>query len=206
MTATLSLQDARYQSAASVNRLFEQTIAKMREAPGVENAAVCLTLPYERALNIGGRWADAKAGDGFGLMNMTYVTPGYFETLRIPIVRGRVFSDADTASGMPVMVVNQTFVKRFSPDQDPIGRQVAQNPLPRTIIGVVGDIQQKAGFGTYGPVGIDAAPPTFPRRRRRMRSSKWCTRGSRRAGSCAWPTRSRPPPPRCSAPSSRSIR
>jgi predicted permease len=159
MTATLSLQDARYQSAASVNRLFDQTIAKMRQAPGVENAAVCLTLPYERALNTGGRWADAKTGDGFGLMNMTYVTPGYFETLRIPLVRGRVFSDADTASAVPVMVVNQTFVKRFSPDRDPIGRQVAQNPLPRTIVGVVGDIQQKAGFGNYGPVGT--MPATY---------------------------------------------
>src|SRR6185436_6487514 len=93
MTATLSLQDARYQSADKVIQLFEQSVAKMRQAPGVENAAVCLTLPYERALNLGGRWVAAKPGqEAFGLMNQTYVTPGYFETLRIPVVRGRVFT------------------------------------------------------------------------------------------------------------------
>ncbi len=160
MTATLSLQDARYRSAASVNRLFEQSVAKMRLAPGVENAAVCLTLPYERAVNVGGRWVGGKTGEeAFGLINITYVTPGYFETLRIPVLRGRAFSDADVSTAAPVIVVNQTFVKRFSPDQDPIGRQIAQNPLPRTIVGVVGDIQQKAGFGNYGPVST--MPATY---------------------------------------------
>jgi predicted permease len=160
MTATLSLQDARYQNADKVIQLFEQSVAKMRQAPGVENAAVCLTLPYERALNLGGRWVSAKPGrEAFGLMNQTYVTPGYFETLRIPLVRGRLFNDADVAGAAPVTIVNQTFVQRYSPDEDPIGRQVVARPLPLTIIGVVGDIQQKAGFGNYGPV--NTMPATY---------------------------------------------
>ena len=60
MTATLSLQDARYKTADAVNRLFDRTLARMHEVPGVERAAVCLTLPYERALNVGGRWVGAK--------------------------------------------------------------------------------------------------------------------------------------------------
>jgi predicted permease len=160
VTATLSLQDARYQSADHVIQLFDESVAKMRQVAGVENAAVCLTLPYERALNLGGRWVSAKPGaEAFGLMNQTYVTPGYFETLRIPLVRGRLFTAADNASAAPVMIVNQTFVRRYSPDEDPIGRQVAARPLPATIIGVVGDIQQKAGFGNYGPV--NTMPATY---------------------------------------------
>jgi predicted permease len=160
MTATLSLQDARYQSAASVNRLFEQSVAKMRQAPGVENAAVCLTLPYERALNTGARWSGAAPGaEVIPLMNMTYVTPGYFETLRIPVVRGRVFTNADVAAAAPVIVVNQAFVRRSSPDQDPIGRQINVSRQVRTIVGVVGDIQQKTGFGNYGPVST--MPATY---------------------------------------------
>jgi predicted permease len=160
VTATLSLQDARYQSADKVIQLFDQSVAKMRQVPGVENAAVCLTLPYERALNLGGRWVAAKPGaEAFGLMNQTYVTPGYFETLRIPLVRGRLFTDADVAGAAPVMIVNQTFARRYSPDEDPIGRQVAGRPLPMTIIGVVGDIVQKAGFGNYGPV--NTMPATY---------------------------------------------
>jgi len=160
MTATLSLQDVRYQTVAKVNALFEQSVAKMRVVPGVESAAVCLTLPYERALNTGGRWIAAKPGaEQIQIMNMTYVTPAYFDTLRIPVLRGRVFTDADAAGAAPVIVVNQAFVRRYSSDEDPIGRQIASHGGPMTIVGIVGDIQQKAGFGNYGPLGT--MPATY---------------------------------------------
>jgi hypothetical protein len=54
---------------------------------------------------------------------------------------------------LPVIVVNQAFVRRHSPDADPIGRQMVSGGVTRTIVGVVGDVQQKAGFGSFGPVG-----------------------------------------------------
>ncbi|HYM23169.1 MAG TPA: ADOP family duplicated permease [Vicinamibacterales bacterium] len=160
MTATLSLQDARYQTASKVNQLFDQSLARLRNAPGVHAAAVCLTLPYERALNTGGRWVGAKPGsEQIDIFNETYVTPQYFDALRIPVMRGRVFTDADSAAGAPVMVVNVAFVKRYSRDEDPIGRQIVGGggAPPRTIVGVVGDIQQKAGWGSFGPMAAMAA-------------------------------------------------
>jgi putative ABC transport system permease protein len=80
------------------------------------------------------------------------VTPAYFETLRIPMIRGRVFTDADGGAAARVMVVNQAFVRKYSADLDPIGRQVASSGGPRTVIGIVGDIQQKAGWGNFGPL------------------------------------------------------
>jgi hypothetical protein len=162
VTATLSLQDARYASAEKINRLFDRTIANMRAVPSVQNAAVALTLPYERPLNLGGLWIAAKPGaERITIMNQTYVTPGYFETLRIPVLRGRVFTPADITGAAPVIVVNQAFVKRSSPDIDPIGRQLRSGRGPAmTIIGVVGDIQQKAaGWGNFGPIG--AAPASY---------------------------------------------
>jgi hypothetical protein len=153
MTATLSLQDARYQTPEKVNQFFDASLSRMRQIQGVENAAASLTLPYERALNLGARWVGAKPGaEVIPIMNQTYVTPGYFQTLRIPVIRGRAFTDADTASAAPVIVVNQAFVARSSPDQDPIGRQIAGGGVSRTIVGIVGDIQQKAGWGNFGPV------------------------------------------------------
>jgi putative ABC transport system permease protein len=153
MTATLSLQDARYQTPEKVNQFFDASLSRMRQIQGVENAAASLTLPYERALNLGARWVGAKPGaEAIPIMNQTYVTPGYFQTLRIPVIRGRAFTDADTASAAPVIVVNQAFVARSSPDQDPIGRQIAGGGVSRTIVGIVGDIQQKAGWGNFGPV------------------------------------------------------
>jgi hypothetical protein len=92
-------------------------------------------------------------------MNLTYVTAGYFETLRIPLVRGRYVEDRDTASSEPVIVVNQAFVQRYSPDEDPIGRTIATSGASRRVVGIVGDIQQKAGFGNYGPIGT--MPATY---------------------------------------------
>jgi len=160
MTATLSLQDARYRSVDKINQLFDRTVGNLRERPGVQNAAVALTLPYERALNTGGQWIAAKPGaERIQIMNQTYVTPGYFETLRIPVLRGRVFTDLDTAAAAPVVVVNQAFVKRYSADIDPIGRQMRLGRGAATIVGVVGDIQQKAGWGNFGPIG--AMPASY---------------------------------------------
>ena len=160
MTATLSLQDARYLSAEKINQLFVRTIANMREWPGVQNAAVALTLPYERALNTGGQWIGAKPGaERIPIMNQTYVTPGYFDTLRIPLLRGRVFSDGDTATAASVIIVNQAFVKRYSADVEPIGRQMRSGRGAATIVGVVGDIQQKAGWGNFGPIA--AVPASY---------------------------------------------
>ena len=151
-TGMLSLQDARYQSSAKVNQLLDATVGNMRAIPGVEYAAAALTLPYERALNLGGRWGSAKPGaEQIGIFNETYVTPDYFPALRIPILRGRAITDADSASAAPVIVVNQAFVKRYSADEDPIGRQINSGGV-RTIVGVVGDIQQKAGWGNWGPL------------------------------------------------------
>jgi predicted permease len=160
MTATLSLQDARYQSAEKVHRFLDDTTVRMREIAGVENAAASLTLPFERALNLGGRWVGvAPPADVIPIMNMTYVTPRYFDTLRIPIVRGRVFTDSDLANAPAVVVVNQAFVARSSPNQDPIGRQILVGNVARTVVGIVGDIQQKAGWGNFGPVA--PVPATY---------------------------------------------
>ncbi len=160
MTATLSLQDARYQSADTVNRLFDRSLATMRELPGVEKAAICLTLPYERALNLGGHWVSAKPGaPALHLSTLTYVAGPYFEALRIPLIRGRYLEESDNAASAPVIVVTQTFVRINSPDEDPIGREIVLSGPPRRIVGVVGDIQQKAGFDSYGPVA--AMPATY---------------------------------------------
>jgi predicted permease len=150
MTATLSLQDARYQTGERVVQLFDKTLARMHAVPGVQQAAVALTLPYERALNNGFRFVGGPSAGQ--IINVTYVTPEYFEALRIPVVRGRVFTAADAEGRAPVIVVNQSFVRRHSPDQDPIGREMQHSGTAWTIVGIVGDVQQKVMFGNYGPV------------------------------------------------------
>ncbi len=148
ITAQLSLQDARYSTSEHVNRLFDQSLAHIRELPGVESAAVTLSLPYERALNDGFRRLDGKHVDSeWQITNMFYITPEFFRVLRVPLLRGRVFTPADTSTAAPAVIVSEAFVKMYLPGDDPIGRSLAfGGDDRRTIVGVVGDIQQKSGW------------------------------------------------------------
>jgi predicted permease len=155
ITASLSLQDARYATSEHVNRLFEQSLSRIRELPGVESAAVVLSLPYERALNTSFRRLDGRHVDTEDqITNMFYLTPDYFPVLRIPLLRGRLFTDADNANRALVAIVSEAFVKMYLRDDDPLGRHVDfGGGGRREIVGVVGDIQQKSGWGeALGPL------------------------------------------------------
>ena len=155
ITAQLSLQDARYTTAEQVNRLFDRSLASIGSLPGVEAAAVTLTLPYEQALNVGIKRLDGGHVDtDWQITNYFYITPDYFRVLRIPLLRGRAFTTADRATTAQVAIVSEAFVRMYLRGDDPIGRHLdfgqGEN---REIVGVVGDVQQKSGWGSeYGPV------------------------------------------------------
>ena len=156
ISASLSLQDARYATGQSVNRLFDESLNRIRELPGVESAAVTLSLPYERALNTEIRRLDGRHVDGATesqITNFFYVTPGYFRVLRIPLLRGRVFTGADRSTTTPVVVVSEAFVKMYLGDDQPLGRHLdLGNGDRREIVGVVGDILQQSGWGDGTPL------------------------------------------------------
>jgi len=157
ITASLSLQDARYATNEHVNRLFDKSLARIRELPGVESAAVALSLPYERALNSDFRLLDGRHVDTqYQITNMFYLTPEFFRVLRIPLLRGRAFSDADNIKAAQVAIVSEAFVKVYLRDDDPLGRHLDFGGAGAgrcEIVGVVGDTQQKSGWGEqFGPV------------------------------------------------------
>lgn len=145
-TATLSLDDARFAEAETVLDLFRGTLEALERRPEVASAAVALTLPYERPLNMPFRHGSAE--DPL-LANVVYVTPGFFETLRIPLRAGRAFGRGDDAASGTVAVVNQAFVERYLPGGAPLGAVVTFGSgigdVP--IVGVVGNVQQSAGWG-----------------------------------------------------------
>src|SRR5262249_8992978 len=82
-------------------------------------------------------------------------SPGYFAAMRIPVVRGRVFTAADSTDAARVVVVNEAFARRFFPGEDPIGRRVIYTSRrhndPGTIVGVIGDVHH---------FGLDSAAPS----------------------------------------------
>lgn len=149
LTARFSLSDARY-TAAKMNQYYDAVIARLHEIPGIETVAVSLNLPYERGLNDGLR----IAGDtSFKITDLTYVTPEYFTAMRIPRFQGRVFTAADGSNSAPVAVVNQALVNLYFNGKAALGESVRIEGQQWQIIGIVGNVQQKPGWGDYGPLG-----------------------------------------------------
>ena len=160
MTAKASLDDARYKSPAAIQSLLTQSLASMRRIPGVEGAAMGLSLPYERGLNLGIRILDGKqAGEEAG-SSVTYVTPDYFSVLRMPMLAGRSINDSDSASTEMVTVVNAAFAKKFFGTTDVVGRHIRSGTGPNddtrlNIVGVVGDVTKAPGIDRDGPLGME---------------------------------------------------
>jgi macrolide transport system ATP-binding/permease protein len=136
LTAKASLDDARYHDPAKFRSLLNQSTAAMRQIPGVENAAVGLTLPYERALNDSVTFHDGPDAGREEGSDEAYITPGYFATLQIPLLAGRDFTAADGPDTQPVVIVNQTFAQKFF-HGDAVGHILNHNVR---IVGVVGDV------------------------------------------------------------------
>ncbi len=114
-----------------------ELVEEARSIPGVENAAVTTHVPL-----IGGSWGhQITIGKVEGGANFTWASPGYFDTMGIPLVSGRGFTKTDTMASERVAVVNQTFVRRFLNGADPIGQTLRTHPepsYPATVYQIVG--------------------------------------------------------------------
>jgi putative ABC transport system permease protein len=124
---------------------YEKLIAGVGSLPGVESASVVSSLPLgggfdSLGFRIVGR--PNPAPDGYYSANFNIAGPGYFRTMRIPLRAGREFSERDSGSAPPSIVINETAAERFWAGEDPRGRQITMGQTPRTIIGVVGDVRQ----------------------------------------------------------------
>lgn len=155
MTATASLDDARYHDAAAFQNLLDKSVAAMREIPGVRDAAVGLSVPYERGLN---NLVDIQDGSKAGTKrgsSLTYVTPGYFSTLRIPLIAGRFLRDTDSPRSEPVAIVNQAFGRRFFDNPAPVGNHLKTAGVTYTIVGIVGDVEKRPGIQPEAPMSTE---------------------------------------------------
>jgi predicted permease len=149
MTAKASLDDARFRDQAAFLKLLDQSTAAMRQIPGVRDAAVGLTLPYERTLNDAVTLNDGpNVGQQTGT-DEVYVTPRYFGALQIPLLQGRDFTAADGPNTQPVAIVNRTFANKFFPGANPVGHTLNKGTV---IVGVVADVQLSSGMNPVAPL------------------------------------------------------
>jgi macrolide transport system ATP-binding/permease protein len=149
MVAKVSLDDVRYHDPAAFRQLLSESTAAMQQIPGVQNAAIGLSLPYESTLNDGVTLSDGKEAGQQDQTDVVYVTPGYFATLEMPLLAGRAFTGADGPDTQHVAVVNQAFARKFYGGTNPVGRYIDKDTL---IVGEVADVLLSSNLYPVAPL------------------------------------------------------
>jgi putative ABC transport system permease protein len=155
LSLDLPLSRTKYKTPEQQSAAFQQIVQTVRSVPGVTEASVVSNLPLsggeiENSFQIEGRtpFAPGEAPTA----DYTIAGPDYFRTLNIPLLRGRAFTEHDTAASPRVMVVSDTFARRIFPGEDPLGKRIIVegeevDQPPAEIIGIAGDVRRN-GFDT----------------------------------------------------------
>ena len=163
LTLQTSLSSGRYNTAAKVDNLVRQMSQRMESLPGVQAAASTVMLPIEGGVdlpfNIAGK--TPPKGDTYnGDEQWRSVSAHYFAAFRIPLLRGRVFSEHDMGTSSRVVVINDAFAKKYWHKEDPIGQSMAigkglgavfEEPA-REVVGIVGTVRENGLTRSDQPV------------------------------------------------------
>jgi len=160
LTMQMSLAGPRFAATSQVDSFMRQALQRIETLPGVVAAATVTNLPLEQGPDLPFDIEGRPEAEGGGAQ-WRAITPNYFRVMKIPLLRGRSFTEGETGQSAPVVIVNEAFAKRYFPKQDPIGERLTLGRImgpefrdaTRQIIGVVGDVKE---------VGLDRpTPPTM---------------------------------------------
>jgi putative ABC transport system permease protein len=147
LTVQIQTSGHQFDDDSTTHRFFAQALEVTRQVPGVTAAAITSQLPLSTDSDIYGLQFESSPIDpeqDRGVFRYA-VTPDYFETIGIPLRRGRLLDERDVAGAPVAVLINESFAKRKFPGKDPIGQRVhvGRTDLPwYTIVGVVGDVKQ----------------------------------------------------------------
>jgi putative ABC transport system permease protein len=151
LTANLSLPDNRYPDV-KIDRFYRQLLPVISNIPGVLGASAAFPMPLSNngmsiSLEFDGRPVPKGQEPSEAV---AVVTPQYFKTMRIPVVQGREFLPTDTEKTTPVMLITQSFARKYYPGEDAIGKMVkpglsdgVTKSVMRQIVGVVADVKAR---------------------------------------------------------------
>jgi len=167
LTARLSLPRSRYPDNRRIAAFERELLETLSRKPGVQSAGLATYLPLSALDNGWSFIVEGRPPLPVGMYNMAKYRPasaGYFETIGIPVLRGRSFTPADTADSPWVTVINESMAREYWGEQDPIGRRLQFGAETwRTVIGVVGDVLHEGLDGETKPemyVPMEQAPNT----------------------------------------------
>jgi putative ABC transport system permease protein len=148
----------RFPDFKEIHQFNAALLQRVAALPGAEAAAIAGNHPldagFTNSFAVVGREAEAR---DWPEILIRRATPGYFRTLHVPLVRGRLITDGDATDAPPVVLINEAAATRFFSTQDPIGQQMLLYGAPRTIVGVVGNekihgLTEIAPIAAYLPV------------------------------------------------------
>jgi putative ABC transport system permease protein len=164
LTLRTATSGSRYASTAQVENMVRQATDRVQALPGVRVAACAVAVPMDQVgidLPFSVEGHAPKAGEKWeGDEYWRFVSPGYFEALRIPLLRGRYFTRTDTGGTTQVVIVNEAFARKYWSNQDPIGQRMviakglgADFDEPgREVVGIVGSVTESGLAGGMVPV------------------------------------------------------
>jgi predicted permease len=151
LTASLSLPDTNYKTAAAIAHFYDQLTTRLSGLSGVNAAGAGTDLPwtgYDE--NVGGFTIEGKSPPPGEEFHARYhaATPGYFRALGTPLVRGRFFTEGDNHDAPEALIINETMARLYWPHQDAVGGRItfSDKPKPKdwmTVVGVVGDVKDR---------------------------------------------------------------
>ena len=191
LTLSSSLASPKYENAAGVERLATEVTRRLESLPGVQAATYALCLPLQLGPDMPFVISGKPPRDGGpfnGDEQYRPVGPHYFQTLGIPLRRGRLFDERDNSSGPWTLIINQAMAKKYWPNENPVGATVTigkgiapgmGDRLPRQVVGVVGDVHeegldQESPPVLYIPVGQE--PDVMVALGNRVLPSSWAIR------------------------------
>ena len=179
VAAYLPLPTERDPEPIALTQYVQQLLDEVRAVPGVQETAVATAIPLRG-------WGDGMpfrmpekpdeiVGTGFKI-----VTPGYFRTLGLRLVSGRLLDERDSAGSVPVVVVNESFVRRYLPNRNPIGSRILVERIlpsrrglgPLTAWEIVGVVADEKASGLENPNDVGAYAELRPESRRRARAGR----------------------------------
>ncbi len=170
LTASTNEPESRYRGDGELRTLMNRVLDSIRHLPGVTAADATTAIPFGENHDNSVILAEdhpMKPGESVISSRRLSVTPGYFETMKTALLRGRYFEEGDNESAPPVVIVDERLARHFWPDRDPIGRRMyrpqnaedAISPGPNTrwyeVVGVVRSVRLEdlsgtgSGFGAY---------------------------------------------------------
>jgi putative ABC transport system permease protein len=145
LTMGITLPPAKYENDARRRAFYDELMRRARSLPGVESSALVNHLPLGQGNSSSNFLVegvpDPPPGQQFD-GGYRVCTPDYFKTMGVPILRGREFTEADTADSHRVIIVNQTLAERFWPNGDALGKHIDFANSGWEVVGVVGDVKR----------------------------------------------------------------